>query len=103
MTLPKPSAYKVKTGRKTKRERKNQDSSLRMFFNRGHTPMEASYHARCGYDYALKKFREFSITEEDQLQQYHKRHPPDDPRTESEMVKDFLIKHLGKSRYEHLF
>lgn len=100
MTFPKPTKYKVKTGRKTKREKKYQDSSLKLEFNTGQrNAREASYYAKCGYDYALKKFREFSEEQEQLHQMYLKAHPPEGPQNIAQDVEDYLIKHIGRSRY----
>jgi len=80
LTLPKPSKYKVKTGRKTKREKARQDMRLKMLFDFNNcTTLRASYYAGCGYDYALKKFREFRRMYEEVSQWVIKTRLPKDP------------------------
>jgi len=48
-------------GRKPHRLKNHQDKLLKMFFSaRDLTPWQAATYTGCGYDYALKKFREFN-------------------------------------------
>lgn len=61
MTPPKPPSFKAKTGRKTKRERIQQDGRLMTNAILGDSPWEASLYAGCGYEYAVKKFLEFGF------------------------------------------
>lgn len=61
MTPPKPSSFKAKTGRKTKRERIQQDWRLKINSIEGQSPWEASLDAECGYEYAVKKYLEFGL------------------------------------------
>lgn len=99
--MTKPKTWpKVKTGRKTKRERIQQDRRLENSFMLGDTQQQASFYAGCGCSYTSKKYQEFRIAKEKIYQEYIKRYPPNDPGTSSQMVKDYLIKHIGKSSYE---
>lgn len=51
---------KAKTGRKTVKVKIEQDIKLRKLFDRdGMTPWFASNQVNCGYEYAVKKFKEF--------------------------------------------
>jgi len=60
MTKPKPFQVKTPMGRKSHRLKNHQDKLLKMFFSaRDLTPWQAAICTGCGYDYALKKFREF--------------------------------------------
>ncbi len=61
MTQPKPTQFRAKTGRKSRRFKNQQDKLLKMFFDSGDiSPWQASLYAKCGYEYALKKFLRFS-------------------------------------------
>lgn len=54
MTPPKPSAFKAKRGRKTKREKARQIRMLKMFSKTNDlTAWQASLYAKCGYEFAL--------------------------------------------------
>ena len=59
MTKPKPPTRKAKMGRKSKRQKTQQDKILKMISStKGLTPWEASLIVGCGYEYALQKLRE---------------------------------------------
>lgn len=73
MTKPK-TWTKVKTGRKKRSEKAHQDEVLRLHFYYWHsTATRASSYAKCGYDYALKKYQEFR-TEREKWRQYYNLH-----------------------------
>lgn len=70
MTKPKPWP-KVKTGRKRKGEKYSQNKILKIYFDaRCFTPLQASFYAKCGYGYAVKKFQEFRSIRDKFLQKY---------------------------------
>jgi len=51
---------KAKVGRKDSKAKVEQDIQLRELFNQdGITPWSASIQVKCGYEYAVKKFKEF--------------------------------------------
>lgn len=61
MTKPKPFQIKTSMGRKPRRLKNHQEKLLKMFFSVGDlTPWQAAICIGCGYEYALKKFREFN-------------------------------------------
>lgn len=54
---------KAKTGRKTTKVKIEQDIALRKLFDKdGMTPWFASNQVNCGYEYAVRKFKEFGQT-----------------------------------------
>jgi len=54
---------KAKTGRKDTKAKVEQDLALRKLFDQdGITPWRASIEVKCGYEYAVKKFKEFGQT-----------------------------------------
>ena len=61
MTQPKPTHFRAKIGRKSRRFKNHQDKLLKMFFDSADiSPWQASLYTKCGYEYALKKFLRFS-------------------------------------------
>ena len=60
MTQPKPTHFRAKIGRKSRRFKNHQDKLLKMFFDSDDiSPWQASLYTKCGYDYALKKYFDF--------------------------------------------
>ncbi len=58
MTPPKPSAFKAKRGRKTKREKARQIRMLKIFSKTDDlTAWQACLSVGCGYDFSLDHFR----------------------------------------------
>jgi len=65
MTKTKHNLIPVKMGRKPHKLKNHQDQLLKtFFFSREFTPWQVSLYAGCGYEYALKKFREFRVNSE---------------------------------------
>lgn len=59
MTKPKPFSFRAKRGRKTKRELARQYAMLRMLAKTDDlTAWQACLCTGCGYDFALKHFRD---------------------------------------------
>jgi hypothetical protein len=101
MTKPK-TWTKVKTGRKKRSEKAYQNKILKIYFDaKCFTPSEASFHAKCGYGYAVKKFQEFRTAHDKWLEEYNMHHPKYE--VTSQMVGDFLIKQMGISRYKRFW
>ena len=62
MTRSKPPTRKAKMGRKPRRLKAHQDNMLHIVaYTKGMTPWEASLIVGCGYDYAVRKFRELGV------------------------------------------